>query len=657
MTKVYIATEAALDALDTRLATIETAAVGSSNVESFVAITASHELAIEAAIVAATAANTRAGVVEFGQGRVYTLTTRPVRLAPALIGLELRFNGATVKSSAAAKGRAFDLWRAADYDAFQNITLSGPGTVDGASVAQAPNQHLLLGNLIDGAWSQRINAQNITVRQIKVINAATNLTAFSAGSRHIISIGSNQLGASEPLTTLRDILVEDCDFQGGNSGVVVMGTGSSAATVLYDNIVIRNVKHDTLITPASFHGDSNFQVGGYAHGGGVTITDCEGTGSQDVGIEIDGAQHAHVENTIITDSWNAEFFATSFNAPADINGQTVCWKDCQAIVKNINPTNGAGPAYGWQLPHNASPGFGTYILEGCSYTNTNTNFDVAGHALFSSNHRCQNLVIRDFTVSMPNVNYTPGSAKSPSLLALRSIDPMHVQIDGLYLRVAGTINANVAPQWITYSGGGAGIFTSFDIQNVVVDGNLAGASNGFNNIIVLGASNGTMCGRIKGFRLRSWAGGDTLPKRIQISGTATLTLDRLHVDECDFLSTVAGFELYFPSNNQDKVSCGAGIRWGSNIGNPPTVASAAALTVPAISMVRVSGTANITSMTALPPDTLVVLLFTGTAAGTGLTAGGNLKIPANFVYTPNDAYPLICDGTNFYAVGAGSVNP
>lgn len=51
----------------------------------------------------------------------------------------------------------------------------------------------------------------------------------------------------------------------------------------------------------------------------------------------------------------------------------------------------------------------------------------------------------------------------------------------------------------------------------------------------------------------------------------------------------------------------------------------------------------------------VTLLFTGTAAGTGLTSGSNLKLASNFVYTPNDTITLQCDDTNWYEISR-SVN-
>lgn len=85
----------------------------------------------------------------------------------------------------------------------------------------------------------------------------------------------------------------------------------------------------------------------------------------------------------------------------------------------------------------------------------------------------------------------------------------------------------------------------------------------------------------------------------------------------------------------------------------PTVASAATIVLPWSSdVVIISGTADITSITATGhAKRRVTLIFTGTAATTGVVDGSNLKLNGNFGYTPDDTITLVCDGTNWYAVG------
>lgn len=86
-----------------------------------------------------------------------------------------------------------------------------------------------------------------------------------------------------------------------------------------------------------------------------------------------------------------------------------------------------------------------------------------------------------------------------------------------------------------------------------------------------------------------------------------------------------------------------------------TVASAASITLSKLPLVTISGTADITSITAGTVGQRVTLLFSGNAAATGVTDGSNLVLAGNFAYTTNDTMDLISDGTNWYEVGR-SVN-
>lgn len=90
----------------------------------------------------------------------------------------------------------------------------------------------------------------------------------------------------------------------------------------------------------------------------------------------------------------------------------------------------------------------------------------------------------------------------------------------------------------------------------------------------------------------------------------------------------------------------------------PTVASTAAMTLPTHSgVVKVTGTANITSIVPGYHGERVTLIFTATAAGTGLTDGaGTLRLGSNFVYTADDAITLVCDGGAWYSASPGSAN-
>lgn len=85
-----------------------------------------------------------------------------------------------------------------------------------------------------------------------------------------------------------------------------------------------------------------------------------------------------------------------------------------------------------------------------------------------------------------------------------------------------------------------------------------------------------------------------------------------------------------------------------------SVVAAATITLAGpMDVYEVTGNTNITAITASYPGRVVTLIFRGTPT---LTDGSNLKLPANFVATADDAYTLVCDGTNWYARGPGAAN-
>lgn len=97
-----------------------------------------------------------------------------------------------------------------------------------------------------------------------------------------------------------------------------------------------------------------------------------------------------------------------------------------------------------------------------------------------------------------------------------------------------------------------------------------------------------------------------------------------------------------------KVTDGStGIRGYS--GGGTAVASAAAMPVPTGRVFHVTGTTNITSITAtnLQSGVVITLIFDDVLT---FTDGNNLKLAGNFVTTADDTITLAFDGTNFYEV-------
>lgn len=91
---------------------------------------------------------------------------------------------------------------------------------------------------------------------------------------------------------------------------------------------------------------------------------------------------------------------------------------------------------------------------------------------------------------------------------------------------------------------------------------------------------------------------------------------------------------------------------GNNFGDSNSIASVAnVLTLTAGGkFFIVTSTEDITSIVASYNDRIVTLKFSGTAATNGVVDGGNLKLTADFAFTPDDILTLVCDGTNWHEI-------
>jgi hypothetical protein len=104
--------------------------------------------------------------------------------------------------------------------------------------------------------------------------------------------------------------------------------------------------------------------------------------------------------------------------------------------------------------------------------------------------------------------------------------------------------------------------------------------------------------------------------------------------------------LYNTGPNFSLTDTGAQTLFEGSVGRTvPVVASAATITLPAGNIFSISGTTNITSVSASWAGRIVTLAFQGALT---LTDGGNLLLAGNYVTTTNDTITLICDGTNWF---------
>jgi hypothetical protein len=355
--------------------------------------------------------------------------------------------GARVTLSSSGS-RFADFTRIADGDNFRNYELTDL-IVDGNNVASLTTKHVLLGNLGTGAWTSRVNFSNITGRRITVLNVPTGTSV----NYQVVSFGSAHLASGESQTEITRILFEDCDFQGGNVGVAMLGTGIYTAglgvNVWHDDITLTRVKHDTLLTPTVGRPDANFQIGGVGYGGTVRMTECSGSNSGDVTYEIDAIQDFLGVGCKGTDGWNAKFFNRNFRAPVAVASQKNTWRDC--VGENVNIDRANRDCSDFEIGGDAATAgyiFGEMAILDCQTSDGVTTIPAVGGANISAQTvQFRKLTVRNLGITYSNLNVT-GGGNSPVLIDIRSmLNGAVYDIDGVDWKLGGVRTGAGNNQW------------------------------------------------------------------------------------------------------------------------------------------------------------------------------------------------------------------
>lgn len=319
-------------------------------------------------------------VIVLGPGLFLWNTTVPslARSQPAKI-IGSGTGRTTVKLSTTAR-RFMDFNKVADYDTFNDIEISDL-TIDCDNVGG--QHHVILGTYISGSTNPgiRINVARLGIRRVRTINVPTDSTV--ANHRLNIFIIS-QVNVADTRCTMTDIVLEDLDLNGGNIGVAIGGItndGSGNGNLYHDRIELTRVNHDTGVpwSGATFSSE-NIQIGSKDSGGTVTIRDCHGYNSGDVGIAVLNGRYCHIEGCTVTDSRNAMFQAGNFN-PVMPTDQTHTFRNCHAKVVNLNPAQTTFPATGFLGGGSPNQQLGHVVMDDCTFHTAATNAPPLGAAI------------------------------------------------------------------------------------------------------------------------------------------------------------------------------------------------------------------------------------------------------------------------------------
>jgi hypothetical protein len=445
-----------------------------------------------------------------------------------------------------AKGpRAFDFHKTADYDTFRNIWLEG-FTVDCNNVGG--QHHLVVGTYINGSPVSNINVDSLVVKNIKTINVPVDSTE----TNHRINVCINPERSAGSLT-LSNILVEDCDFQGGNQGVVV-GSSTTTTSVYIDNIRFNRVRHSLLNVQTSSFSSVHFHIGHKGRGGSCWVTDCYGEYSGDTGVEIDGMEDAIVQNVTIRDA-KLPFFFTNFVAPVHPDAQRIIFDNCHSRIISLGKALQLCAFDFWNVN---SVALGSIYLRGCSAYNENPTVAYVAGIRLEANDGCPLISVDGFRLDLRNIASSAGADRTLGVL-IKGGNTV-ISLKNIYESFAGAVSGGAVDDYEALP-----VFITGTVTHLTVDG-LTQAVDITGGPIISGISLGgtydscTLDGLIRDYKVLSFsAGGSKIWYGINLGSQLTIN-NYLRIEDCDFSTMTRGSEVHF-ERPQDRVYF-SNTRWG-----------------------------------------------------------------------------------------------
>jgi hypothetical protein len=438
----------------------------------------------------------------------------------------------TVKLTSAGL-RMLDFNKTADYDTFRSIWVENL-QVDCNNVGG--KHHVVIGTYIDGSFQTRINIENIVVRNVHAYHIPVDPTMTD--NRIGIDLTVFHFRPDEKQTYIKNILLENLNFEGGNGGMTVAGV-SHPVNVWIDNVEFRNCTHSLLSPQISSFASSNFHIGQGGFGGYAHIVDCYGEYSGDVGVEINAMQEALIERTTILDAFLVPFYYAHYNSPVDPESQRVTFRDCRSERLHVTPGRTQSGTSAITAYQGAGQILGNLIVENFTSFRQTAEWYSAADAI-SVSGMIRSVKLNGVTCVIDGINYASSSNITAYgiLIATNSSMMTPVTIGGVYVQVTGSRSPSAGKcdftavqisGWVPLDLHDTKL--QFAIQNM--KGRLAG--------IQVGARTGSVIdGTISGLKILGVTDGSNA-RGIIICGTTTLTItNQIRIAQCDFGGLPAG---------------------------------------------------------------------------------------------------------------------
>lgn len=274
------------------------------------------------------------GVIAFQPG-TYTWSSVP-GLPPNLSGW-LHIIGAMTTINLTTSGDRFlDFGKQADGDTFQYLHIEGFTVEANALASTGGTRHIVVGTYRPGDGVEtgtNINVSYLTIRNIKT----RNVRVANSSTAHFLNvfIGLHQDASGLPQNRCEHVLIENCDFHGGNHGVTIYGNKnggwSGDVDIVHDDIVVRHIRHDMISQPAAFDATSHVHVSSLGIGNNVLVDDVWGFGSRDVGVEVDATMNPRIYNVVCENYMGFAVALTNYHAPTQYLAQHTYVRNARGI--------------------------------------------------------------------------------------------------------------------------------------------------------------------------------------------------------------------------------------------------------------------------------------------------------------------------------------
>lgn len=468
-------------------------------------------------------------------GNVFPWSTTPKIPVGITSKLLIQGGGSKIQLSSAAP-TFLGLNRTADYQTVQNVEIAD-FVIDRNNVATVNGAPVVFGNGVATNDEQRLNFNHIILRRIRTVNVPTN--AGTSSPNHNIRIVSYHAAAAETQTNTTDILVEDCDFAGGNYGVSVMGLVSSgnACNVFCDKIIVQRIKHDTLSlsSATSIRGDEHVHIGGNGFGGTCVVRDIVGANSGDTGIEINAMTDALIESFDITDAWSQGVLLKNFSFPQYPAAQKATLRHGRTRVLSLDGTKNQN-LRGFTL--GGGNNYGNIVLEDCEHHDSRTAIfagDLSGWAIacISAVNR---LVLRDLTVRRDSLNDATSATRFIYAIQLWPSSNCEIVLQNVRFNLAGVVGSGIRERIFSIGATGNNtIGVDADGISYALSTTGYGGASRLRLLEIGGGVNVTTLRCLaRHLTVSSYTSDDTNPLAVTIYGTTFLTITgQLRLEDID----------------------------------------------------------------------------------------------------------------------------